>query len=88
MVCSEGAVVSRVIVEKATVYYAPTRNRRYFTATAAARAEASAMMLKKYPTEYSGTQYGGERAVWHWTDEARNKRTHERLVRLIKRALP
>lgn len=41
------------IVEKqtATVYYAPTRGRRYFSKQAAKHAEAVAMIYKKHPPE-------------------------------------
>ena len=36
-------------VQTATVYYAKTKGRRYLTKNAAIRAEAEAVILRKYP---------------------------------------
>ena len=36
-------------IQKATVYYAPTKGRRYFSKNAAIHAEAVAIIFKKYP---------------------------------------
>ena len=36
-------------IQTAKVYYAPTKGRRYFTKSAAIKAEALAIILKKYP---------------------------------------
>ena len=38
-------------LQTAKVYYAPTKGRRYFTKAAAIKAEALAIILKKYPNE-------------------------------------
>lgn len=39
--------------QQATVYYAPTRGRRYFTRSAAINAEARAIIKKHYPDQPS-----------------------------------
>ena len=36
-------------IQRALVFYAPTKGRRYFTRNAAIHAEAVAIILKKYP---------------------------------------
>jgi hypothetical protein len=43
------------MIEKrtATVFYAPTKRRRYFSMQAAISGEATALILKKHPTEQS-----------------------------------
>ena len=39
----------KIQTQTATVYYAPTKGRRYLTKRAAIKAEAVAIILKKYP---------------------------------------
>jgi hypothetical protein len=47
----KGREMSGIEKQTATVYYAPTRGRRYFRLANAARAEAGAVILKKHPVE-------------------------------------
>lgn len=56
-------------------YYAPTRNRHYATASAAAWAEAGAQIFRKYP--FDDRQFG---------DEERLAIVRCRLARFIHRA--
>lgn len=41
-----------IVKQVVTVYYAPTRGRRYFIKSAAIKNEAIAIILKKYPIEH------------------------------------
>jgi hypothetical protein len=67
------------------VYFSPTARRRFFTKRAAIRAEASALIARKYPKEpeerdeFGRTTYSG----WHWRSDDRLCRLHDRLVRII-----
>lgn len=71
------------------VYKAPTKRRCYLTPKSAANAEASAMLVKKYPTERTEYEesgritYGG----WHWNSDERLVKVHDRLTRRILRQL-
>lgn len=72
----------------APVFYAPTKRRRYLTARAAARAEARAMIERKYPTEGQEFEHGFmTHPGWHWTADNRLVQAHKRLTRLILRSL-
>ncbi|MDH0777498.1 hypothetical protein N5C96_29210 [Delftia tsuruhatensis] len=70
------------------VFRAPTKGRDYLTVTAAAKAEARALMDERYPpvrAEYDGDgrcTFGG----LHWSGDQRLVRVHARLARLILRA--
>lgn len=72
-----------------TVFYAPTRGRHYFTARAAAKGEASAMMIKHYPSERAdfdstgACTYGGR----HWSADADLSTVAARLERALLRKL-
>lgn len=72
-----------------TVYFSPTKRRRYLTARAAASAEATARLENKYPTEdaeygdYGMPHYPG----YHWSQEDHLVRVHKRYMRLLLRAL-
>lgn len=78
----------RGLIERqpATVFWAPTARRRYFTRKAAADAEARALIRAKYPTERPDpdVSFGG----WHWQQDDRLCRLHRRLAtRIYLRAL-
>jgi hypothetical protein len=73
----------------AVAYYAPTKGRRFFTARAAANAEASARLESKYPGEE--TEYDDIGRITYlgytWRDSERLVRVHKRYARLLLRAL-
>lgn len=66
-------------------YFAPTRRRHFFTGKAAARAEATALIVRKYPTE-KGCVADGDPG-WHWTEDERLQRACDRLTRNLYRHL-
>lgn len=68
---------------QATVYLAPTKGRRYLTKRSAVRAEAAAMLERKYPTERGDETDGFHH--WHWSDDEQLRKVHARLVQLIAR---
>jgi len=70
---------------QATVYLAPTARRRYLTKRAAVRAEARALLDRKYPAEKGDESDGYSR--WHWSGDARLARVYDRLVRVIARGM-
>lgn len=74
-------------VERTTaqVFLAPTARRRYFTAAAAANAEARAQIRRKYPTEKGDISDGFD--YWDWTQDSRLVAVHARLSALLRRAL-
>lgn len=78
-----------LIAHTRKVYRAPTARRDYFTARAAARKEADALLKRKYPTERSHTDDHGrvEDPGWHYTSDDRLCRVHDRLARLLLRKL-
>ena len=43
--------MNKIEVQAATVYYSPSKKRRYFTKMGAAMAEATCAMVEKYPYE-------------------------------------
>lgn len=71
--------------EVRTVYFAPSKGRRYLSARSAASAEARAMLDNKHPAEpadFDGEgrcTYGG----YHWSSDPLLLRVHKRLSRLI-----
>jgi hypothetical protein len=70
------------------VFHAPTRGRSYLTARAAAKAEAGALLAKKYPTERP--DYCSDSGMmidcgWHWTGDDRLVRVHARLAKMLQR---
>ncbi|MFS2103624.1 hypothetical protein [Ralstonia sp. Ralssp135] len=70
------------------VYVSPSRGRAYLTARGAANAEANRMLARKYPTEKPAYENGFcFDPGYHWTEDERLRRVHERLVRLILRKL-
>jgi hypothetical protein len=66
-------------------YYAPTRRRHYFTRKAAAWGEATAQLLRKYPTEKGDESDGYYH--WHWQSDERLIKAAERLYRRILRSM-
>lgn len=71
--------------ETATVYFAPTANRRYITKRAAVRAEARALLTLKYPPEPAEYDESGRctYAGWSWQDEPRSDELLRRVCRLV-----
>ena len=74
--------MARIVGAPRTAYFAPTARRAYLTKEAAARAEARAMIRRKYPTEAS--DYPHDRG-WHWSQDDRLVRLYDRLSRLLRR---
>lgn len=72
-----------IIKQQATVWYAPTRKRRYFSKDSAISGEASAIIFKRYPIEpfERETGYGYDIRV---SEPERFEKMHRRLCRLIK----
>lgn len=74
-----------IVCQTITVYHAPTKGRRYFTARAAANQEAGALLSRKYPTEPEQRSDFGriESASWHWSQDERLRLVRDRLARRI-----
>lgn len=75
-----------------TVYYSPRKRRHYFTAKAAARAEAAARICRFFPTEKEETEYSDGRPIghdpgWHFTEEPRLVAVRDRLTARYLREL-
>ncbi|MDP9651673.1 hypothetical protein [Paraburkholderia caledonica] len=72
-----------------TVYRSPSSRRSFLTPKAAARSEAAMLIKRKYPTE--SPEYGNygmiEYPGFHWSEDERLQRVHERLVRMILRKM-
>lgn len=68
-----------------TVYRAPTARRRYLTKRAAVRAEARALLDRKYPAENGDDSDGFSH--WHWSGDDRLSRVYDRLVRALSRRM-
>ena len=75
----------RIEAKTRTVYLAPTRGRHYLTKRAAANNEATALILRKYPTEREERDDSGRITYdgWHWTSDKRLVALHSRIVRRI-----
>lgn len=71
----------RIECVPALAYLAPTKGRRYLTKRSAVRAEARALMDRKYPAEKGDASDGYSN--WHWSDDGHLQQLYERLVRLI-----
>lgn len=76
-----------------TVFYSPRKRRHYFTAKAAARAEAAARICHFFPTEKGETQYSEyglpifNDPGWHFTEEPRLVAVRDRLAARYLREL-
>lgn len=77
--------MAAIRIERAKVYVAPSRGRRFLTARAAARAEAAAVMVGRYPTERGDERDGY--SSWHWSSDERLVRVHARLTRMLLKKL-
>ena len=80
--------MAEIEVTQRTVYRAPTRGKSYLTARSAAKAEATAMIVRKYPSEKPEYEdgyctYGG----WTWTQDDHLVRLYIRLMRMILRKM-
>lgn len=71
--------------DRALVFLAPTRGRRYLTRNGAATAESRAMMAAKYPSE--DADFDGEGRMiypgYHWSSDPRLVRVQARLARIL-----
>ena len=76
-----------ITIQQATVYYAPTAGRRYFTKEGAISGEAKALIRKKYPTEDVEHDERGQviSPGFHWTSLDHADALYERLCSRIKR---
>ena len=76
-------------VHQRTVYRSPSSRRSFLTAKAAARSEAAMLIKRKYPSE--SLEYGDYGMIhypgFHWSEDERLQRVHERLVRAILRKM-
>lgn len=66
------------------VYRSPSVRRDYFSLEAACRAEARAIIKRKYPTERAedDTGYPG----WHWRLLPNATKLYNRVTRMVKRS--
>ena len=66
------------------VFKAPTKGRCYLSAKSAAKAEARAMLNKKYPPEEGEFKNGMMYSPgWNWSLDDRLNRVYDRLTRRI-----
>lgn len=72
-------------IQTAKVFYSPAAGRRFFTKKAAISAEATCLILKKYPPEPFEHDNGAGCDI-RYDDPDRYEKLHKRLCRLIKRA--
>jgi len=80
--------VSAIERRHRTVYFAPTANRSFLTARAAASREAAAMLAVKYPSEREERDaIGITNRSWHWSHDERLCKVHARLTRRIATAI-
>ncbi len=73
--------------QSATIYYAATAKRRYFTKKAAIEAEAKAIIKQRYPTEQTERDDDGRvtHPGWHWRELKNSDKLFRRMCLLIKR---
>jgi len=70
--------MNKIEVQTATVYYSPSKKRRYLTKMGAAKAEATATMVEKHP--YEEVQ-GPEDQGSAWYDELNAVAIRDRLAK-------
>jgi hypothetical protein len=73
-----------VIESMRPAFYSQARRRYFFTKKAAVRAEASAIIRKRYPSEHGDETGGG----FHWTQLPRSEVMLRRLARKIEGVTP
>lgn len=73
-----------------TVYFSPTRGRHYMTKGGAIRAEAKALLQKKFPSEKAEYEDFGFMTYpgFYWKDMPRSDVLFRRVCRLIKNSTP
>lgn len=72
--------------QQATVWYAPTRRRRYLSRAGAIKGEATALILKRYPVEpYEYDTGAGFDIRYH--EPERFEKMHRRVCRIIEKAI-
>lgn len=77
-----------ITIEKRTVYRSTARGRSFLTKRAAIRAEADALIRKKYPTEKHEQENGYTTSPgWHWHELPRSEVLLRRLMRKLEIAL-
>lgn len=72
------------------VYYAPTKNRRYFSKSAAIHAETNAKIFARYPSESPDYDNGHlTYQGWNITDDEpeRYRKMYRRLRRLVAKSV-
>ncbi|EMV1293418.1 TPA: hypothetical protein NH745_005612 [Pseudomonas aeruginosa] len=78
--------MAAIEAKNATVYFAPTARKRYFSARSAAVAEARAKLRHKYPSERA--EYEDGRMIypgWTWEEDEHLTKVHARLCGMILR---
>ncbi|CAI1037884.1 hypothetical protein [Serratia fonticola] len=76
--------------QMAKVYYAPTKKRRYFSKSAAIRAETNAIIFARYPyehPEYEGTYCTYPGYNFAVDEEDRYRKMYRRLHRLVAKSV-
>lgn len=76
-----------ITTKTATVYYAPTKGRRYFSKAAAIRAEACAIIKKHCPDEPGCSLMGCDCGDQGWSLEHGMPERHARYMRMLTAAL-
>ncbi len=71
-----------IVAQHALVYYAPTRKRRYFSLKAAVNAEATTIILNRYPEERFESDTGHYYHI-KFDEPERYCKMHRRLSKLI-----
>jgi hypothetical protein len=72
--------------QQATVWYAPTRKRRYLSKSGAIKGEATALILKRYPVEPYEKDTGAGFDIRH-NEPKRFEKMHRRMCRIIGNAI-
>ena len=77
-----------ILIEKRTmtVYFSSTKNKTYITKRGAIRAEAEALLEKRYPTEkpYFEDNYCID-SGWCWKQKPRSNVLLRRVMRIVKK---
>lgn len=73
--------------QTATVWYAPTRGRRYLSRSGAIKGEAYALIIKKHPPEPPDYDTGYPGYHIKYQDPDRFEKMHRRMCKLIRKSL-